>query len=276
MGVELTQYAYPKIGDMTVDAIEPADVMRCLLPIWNSKRETARKTRQRIGTVLKWAVAEGHRTDNPAGDALGAALPRTGHQTTHQRALAHRDVAAAVAKVRESGALIATKLCFEFLVLTACRSREVREATWAEVDFEDCVWTVPSSRTKTGREHRVPLSDRAVEVLREAEAIRQNVRVFPSATGRAMSDSTVSKLVRELGIEAVPHGFRSTFRDWCGEMTSTPREVAEAALAHQVGSSVELAYARSSLFDKRRVLMQQWATYLNRKPGKVVQLRQGA
>ena len=119
----LKSYAYPKIGSMPVDAVEPADVMRCLLPIWNKKRETARKVRQRIGTVMKWAIAEGHRKDNPAGDAIGAALPKVGHKTTHQRAMAHGDVAATLRKVRKCNALSSTKLAFEFLVLTACRSR---------------------------------------------------------------------------------------------------------------------------------------------------------
>ena len=217
--------------DMPVDAIEPADVMRCLLPIWNTKRETARKTRQRIGTVMKWAIAEGNRKDNPAGDAIGAALSKVGHKTTHQRAMAHGEVAAALSKVRNCNALASTKLAFELLVLTACRSREVREAKWDEVDLDARVWTVPGDRTKTGNEHRVPLSRRAISVLREANGFRESDLVFPTATGRTMGDNTLSKLLRDLRIAAVPHGFRSTFRDWCGEKTNAPREVAEAALA---------------------------------------------
>ena len=268
----LEAYAYPKIGDMPVDAIEPADVMRCLLPIWNEKRETARKTRQRIGTVMKWAIAERHRKDNPAGEAIGAALPKVGHKTTHQRAMAHSEVAAALRKVRNCNALSSTKLAFEFLVLTACRSREVREAAWDEVDLEAGVWSVPGDRTKTGSEHRVPLSRRAIAVLREARVFRENNLVFPTATGRTMSDSTLSKLLRELGIAAVPHGFRSTFRDWCGEMTNAPREVAEAALGHKVGNVVEQAYARSDLFDKRRALMESWARYVTREAGEGIEL----
>ena len=123
--------------------------------------------------------------------------------------------------------------------LTACRPREVREATWDEVDVDAAVWTVPGDRTKTGSEHRVPLSDRAMAVVEEARAFRENDLLFPAATGRKMSDSTLSKLLRELGIGAVPHGFRSTFRDWCGEMTNAPRELAEAALGHKVGNVVE-------------------------------------
>ena len=161
-----------------------------------------------------------------------------------------------------------TKLAFEFLVLTACRSREVREATWDEVDL----WTVPSDRTKTGSEHRGPLSDRAMAVVREARAFKENDLLFPTATGRIMSDNTLSKLLRELGIGAVPDGFRSTFRDWCGEMTNASREVAEAALGHKVGNVVEQAYARSDLFEKRRALMESWARYLGRETGDVIEL----
>ena len=249
---------------MPVDAIEPADVMRCLLPIWNTKRETARKVRQRIGTVMTWAIAEGHRKYNPAGDAIGAALPKVGHKTTHQRAIVHGDVAAALQKVRKCNALSSTKLAFEFLVLTACRSREILEATWDEVDLDAGVWTVRGDRTKTGSELRVPLSDRAMAVVEEARAFRENDLLCPITTGRRMSDSTLSKLLRELGIGAVPHGFRSTFRDLCGEMTNVPREVAEAALGHKVGNVVEPAYARSDLFEKRWALMESWARYLER------------
>ena len=268
----LRSYAYPKIGDVPVDAIKPADVLRCLLPIWNMKRETARKTRQRIGTVMKWAIAEGHRKDNPAGEVIGAALPKVGHKTTHQRAMAHGEVDAALRKVRNCNALASTKLAFEFLVLTACRSREVREAKWGEVDLDARVWTVPGDRTKTGNEHRVPLSRRAISVLREARGFRESDLVFPTATGRTMSDNTLSKLLRDLGIAAVPHGFRSTFGDWCGEMANAPREVAEEALGHKVGNVVDQAYARSDLFDKRRALMESWARYVTREAGEVIEL----
>ncbi len=271
---QMRDYALPKLGRLRVDEITPADVMRVLLPIWTTKRETARKLRARIGMCMKWAVAEGWRSDNPAGDAIGAALPRNGAHKRHQKALPHRDVAGAIAKVRASNATTAARLAFEFLVLTACRSGEVRGARWSEIDLDEALWTIPGERTKTGREHRVPLSNRALAILDEAAGIADGSgRVFPSPTGRALSDSTLSKLVRELGIEAVPHGFRSSFRDWCGEATSAPREVAEAALGHAVGNVVEAAYARSDLFDKRRDLMQRWARYLNPTAAPVVPLR---
>ena len=230
----LGAYAMPRLGRLPVSDVTTADVMAVLLPIWNEKRETARRVRQRIGAVMKWAVAQGFRQDNPAGDAIGAALPKSNGVQRHMRALHHADVAGALAKVRASGAAPTTKLAFEFLVLTAARSGEVRLATWDEIDQGAALWTVPANRMKTLRKHRVPLSGRAVEVLEAArDYADESGLVFPSVTGRPMSDMTLSKLVKEQGIAAVPHGFRSSFRDWCSD-TGHPREVAEAALAHVV------------------------------------------
>ena len=257
----LRDYAYPVLGDLRVDEIGSGDVLRALRPIWNAKRETAQRTRQRISAVMKAAIAAGHRLDNPAGDALTAALPKGGQKQRHQRALAHGEVAAAIDCVRRSSAHASTKLAFEFLVLTAARSGEVRLMSWDEVDAGDGLWTVPASRMKAGREHRVPLSARAAGILVEAGALRENDLVFPSVTGRRMSDNTLSKLLRELGIHAVPHGFRSSFRDWCGE-SGQPRELAEAALAHTIRNKAEAAYARTDLLERRRELMEAWSGYL--------------
>ena len=257
----LAAYAMPRLGRLPVSDVTTADVMAVLMPVWNEKRVTAGRVRQRIGAVMKWAVAQGFRQDNPAGDAIGAALPRSNGVQKHFRALPHADVAGALAKVRASGAAVTTKLAFEFLVLTAARSGEARLATWDEVDLAAALWTVPAERMKAQREHRVPLSGRAVEVLEAARDYADGSGLlFPSVTGRPLSDMTLSKLVKELGIAAVPHGFRSSFRDWCSD-TGQPREVAEAALAHAV-RGVEGAYARSDLFDRRRHLMDAWAAYL--------------
>ena len=270
----LATYAEPVIGAKSVATIDTADVLAVLSPIWTAKPETARKVRQRIGAVMKWAIAERHRQDDPTGDAITNALPRAPQARTHHRALPHTEVAAAVEAVRASGALVATRLAFEFVVLTTSRSGEVRLATWDEVDFKGATWTVPAERMKAGREHRVPLSARALAVLAEAREIADGSGlIFPSATGRAMSDSTISKLIRELGIKAVPHGFRSSFRDWAGE-TGESREVAEAALAHRLPDKTEAAYARSDLFDRRRDVMNAWAAYLSGDGGKVVELRE--
>ena len=257
----LRDYAYPVLGNKPVDEITSAHVLRVLQPIWNTKRETARRTRQRISAVMKAAIAAGYRSDNPAADALTSALPRGGGARRNQRALPYVDVADALARVRASMAHTTTKLALEFLVLTAARSGEVRMMVWDEVDTAENLWIVPADRMKAGKEHCVPLSASALTILREAAEIRQNHLVFPSATGRPMSDNTLSKLLRQLRIDAVPHGFRSSFRDWCGE-SAQPREVAEAALAHTIRNKAEAAYARTDLLERRRTLMEAWSHYL--------------
>ncbi len=260
----LDAYTMPRLGSRPVDRITTADVMAVLMPIWNEKRETARRVRQRLSAVMKWAVAQGYRDDNPAGDAIGAALPKNVGKREHQRALAHGDVARALQAIRETNAWVSTKLALEFAALTACRSGEVRGARWREVDPESATWTVPKERMKAGTEHRVPLSDRALAVLAEARGLSDGAGlVFPSATDRQLTDNTLSKLLRENCIDAVPHGFRSSFRDWCGD-SGVAREVAEACLAHVVKNQVEAAYARSDLLERRREVMQKWADYVSK------------
>ena len=261
----LRDYAMPRLGRRRIDQITTADVMAVLIPHWHTKNETMRRVRQRIGAVMKWAVAQGYRGDNPAGDAISAALPKTGTMRRHQRALPFAEVGAALAKVKGSNAYKGTVLALELLVLTACRSGEVRLTTWEEVDFEAETWTVPASRMKAKRDHRVPLSTRALEILHEARALSDGSGlVFPSAHGRAISDNTISKLLRKLGIEAVPHGFRSSFRDWAAECSDAPREVCELALAHVNSDRVEAAYRRTDLFERRRVLMEEWSGFVGR------------
>ena len=263
----LRDYAMKRLGRKRVDLITTADVMAVLIPFWHTKNETMRRVRQRIGAVMKWAVAQGYRGDNPAGDAISAALPKTGTMRQQQRALPFVEVGAALDKVKASRAYRGTVLALEFLVLTACRSGEVRQATWDEVDLEAETWTVPASRMKAKRDHRVPLSRRALEILREAHGLSNEAGlVFPSAHGRTISDNTVSKLLRDLGIEAVPHGFRSSFRDWAAECSEAPREVCELALAHVNSDRVEAAYRRTDLFERRRVLMEEWSAFVGQFP----------
>ena len=278
----MRDHVFPRIGAKTVGEVTTADVMATLLPIWTSKHVTARRVRQRIGTVMRWAIAQGYRQDNPAGDAITAALPKRPTPVQHRAALPHHEVAAALAAVRNADAWVGTRLAFEFLVLTAARSAEVRLATWGEMDLAAMVWTVPGRRMKAKREHRVPLYGRAVEVLREAKQLRgarneagDEALVFPAVRGRALDAAALSKLVRSLGIAAVPHGFRSSFRDWASERTNHPREVMEAALAHAVRNQTEAAYARSDLFERRRHLMEDWGEYLEVVRGQVVPLRRG-
>lgn len=266
----LARYAFPAFGAMRVDQITTADVLAAVLPIWAAKRETASRVRQRISAVMKWAIAQGYRQDDPAGAAVLAALPKgVGKAKRHHRALPYSEVADAVRRVRESQAWAGTKLLFEFLVLTAARSGEARLATWDEVDLAAATWTIPADRMKAKAEHRVPLAGRCIDLLEEAKDLPNLIApvatgglLFPSVRGRPTSDSTVSKLLRQLGIDAVPHGFRSTFRDWAAERTNTPHAVMEAALAHTIPNAAERAYARSDLFDRRRALMERWAAHV--------------
>ena len=207
---------------------------------------------------MRWSFAN----DNPC-DRIGPALGPQNDIVTHRQALPHRDVAAAIETVRASDAAPVVKLAFEFLVLTAVRSGDVRGALWAEIDTADRVWTIPATRMKMKREHRVPLCGRAVEVLDVARALAHgNPLVFPTPRGKQFRPMALSGLLKRLEIAAVPHGFRSSFRDWAAEETDHPREVAEAALAHLVRNPVEAAYARSDLFERRRRLMDDWAAYL--------------
>ena len=192
------------------------------------------------------------------------AFPRIG-------ALPVSEVTDALATVRVSQASVTTKRAFEFLVLTAARSGEVRLATWDEMDLDAGVWTVPAARMKAKRDHRVPLSRRALAILHDVQRLSDGTSLaFRSPRGKPLSNMTLSKLIKELGIAAVPHGFRSSFRDWAAERTSTPREVVEAALAHTVQNPTEAAYARSDLFERRRRLMDDWAAYLSGAPEYVV------
>ena len=259
----LSRFAFPRIGKMPVSEVTSADVLEILTPLWHRKVETARRVRQRLRAVLEWAVAMEFRIDNPC-DRIGPVLGPQQDVTEHMQALPHREVAAVIRTVRASPALPAARLAFEFLVLTAARWGEVRWAEWEEIDRDGRVWTVPARRAKTNRRHRVPLCGRALEILEAAQALGEGAGplVFTHGGGRPMHDSQVRRLLRELGIAAVPHGFRSSFRDWAGEETDHPREVIEAALAHVVRNRVEAAYARSDLFERRRLLMDDWARYL--------------
>ena len=259
----LATYAFPHFGEKSVDQISSGDVMNALTPIWTAKPETARRVRQRVSAVMKWAIANDFRSGNPAGEAIDAALPRTPRFRAHYRALHYTEVPAVIGVIRSSGALPVTKLSLEFLVLTAARSGEVRLAAWEEMDPEARTWVISAGRMKAGREHRVPLQDRALAILEEARPLGcRSGLVFPVASGNPLSNMTYGKLLQRLGVDCVPHGFRSSFRDWAAEQTDAPHAVMEAALAHTVSNAVEAAYARSDLFDRRRRLMDAWESYL--------------
>ena len=263
----LERHALPKIGNLPITEIDRAAVLDVLLPIWTSKPETARRVRQRMRTVFAFYQALEVIEHNPAGEAINAALPKTPKFKAHLRSLPYRELGVALKTVDASEASPASKLCLRFLVLTAGRSGEARAATWDEIDSDGATWTIPSERMKAGVEHRVPLSAQALDVLGSARSLDDGSNlVFPSPLrkGQALSDMTLTKVLKVAGLHdrATVHGMRTSFKTWTMEQTGTPWAVGEAALAHQLGGAVEQAYARSDLFDLRRVLMQQWADYL--------------
>ena len=266
----LQRYAFPRIGTRPVSEVTSADVLAILSPIWHTKPVIAKAVRQRLHAVLEWAIAMNLRSDNPA-DRVRPVLGPQRNIVEHMRALPHREVAAAVATVRASREKPADKLAFEFLVLTAARSGEVRFATWDEMDTTVHVWTLSAARMKMKRDHRVPLCGRAIEILREARMIGDaGPLVFNDRGGMPLDTKQFRRLIEHCGIACVPHGFRSSFRDWAAEETDHPREVIEAALAHVVQNKVEAAYARSDLFERRRRLMNDWEAYLAGARGRVV------
>ena len=249
----LNTYAYPAFGNTRIDRITRAEVLDMLLQIWDTKPSLARKLRQRIRVIFAAAMAYEYIDINPAGEVIDAGLPKIRAVSAHFRALPYRDVPDVLRRVEASQARLASRLCFRFLVLTAARSGEARGARWDEIDLDALTWAIPGSRMKAGREHRVPLSDAALNVLRRAKALDDNSGlVFPSLykPGRELSDMTLTKLLRDLGFadRATVHGFRTSFKTWCMEMEGIDWDVGEAALAHTLGNSTEAAYARSRPF----------------------------
>ena len=224
----MERYVFPRIGERPVSEVNTADVLEILTPIWHVKAATAREVRQRIRSVLEWAIALDMRNDNPCDRVLPVLGPQN-DIVTHRQALPHKDVAAAIETVRTSkSGQPAVKLAFEFLVLAAARSAEVRLATWTEINTADCVWTIPALRMKAKREHRVPLCGRALEMLNAALSLGEGSGlVFPMRSGRPISPSTLPKMLQYHEIAAVPHGFRSSFRDWAAEETDHPREIVD-------------------------------------------------
>ena len=258
----LHRYAFPRIGKVSVSEVTSADLLEILSPIWYTKAATARVVLQRIRAVLDWAVAMEFRTGNPC-DQLRPVLGAQNRVIRHMRALPHREVASAIRAVRGSRPSVAGPLAFEFLVLTAARWGEVRWAEWEEIDDSAGVWTVPAARMKAKREHRVPLGPRTLEILDQVRTVDGHGRfVFTRGGAKPLSEKTLRRLLNKHDVAAVPHGFRSSFRDWAAEKTDHPREVVEAALAHVVHNKVEAAYRRTDLFERRRHLMNDWAAYL--------------
>ena len=269
----LERHVFPLLGAKPVCDVKTRDLLLVLTPMWHKTPELALQVRFRLGAVMKWSVAHGHRCDNPAGAPLSTVLPRSAAPTRHYRALPHAEVAGAVRVVRATAATPSTKLLLEFIILTAARTGAARNACWPEIDIESAMWAVPALRMKgrkarkTRVDHRVPLSDAALSVLRQARVLCSGSGlIFPGSSGAPLSNMTALKLLRTSGIACVTHGFRSSFRDWCGE-TGVAREVAELCLAHRIAGSVEGAYARSDLYDRRKPVMQAWGVYVTAGAG---------
>jgi integrase len=274
----LTVYAAP-LRDMRVDQIETTHVLSVLRPLWLTRQATAQRLRGRIEKVLDAAKALGHRSgENPSRwkGCLDHLLPkREKIERDHHAAMPYPDIPSFIAELRERAGVVARAL--EFAILTATRAGEATGARWEEIDLDAKVWTVPAARMKAGRAHSIPLSQRALEIIETMGEARASPFIFSANGGSAVDADSMLDLMRRMGVEdATAHGFRSSFRDWCGNETHVPREIAEAALAHSVGNAVEVAYRRSSALEKRRVLMQDWANYIEpRDPAaNVVQLRE--
>lgn len=263
----LESYAYPFIGSLLVADVNQNNVLAVLEPIWKTKTETASRLRGRIEQVLDWATVRGYREGlNPARwrghlDKL-LPSPKKIAAVEHHAALPYSETGAFMAALRAQSGMGARAL--EFGILTAARSGELRGATWAEIDLPARRWVIPKDRMKANREHRVPLSDEVVEILTALPKLADSEFVFCSPRGGQLSDMALTAVLRRMNVNAVPHGFRSTFRDWAAECTNYPNEVAEMALAHAVGDKVEAAYRRGDMLEKRALMMSDWAAFCAR------------
>ena len=266
----LERYAYPTIGDLLVRDVTLSHVMAIIEPYWTTKTETMSRLRNRIELVLDWARVRKYRSEeNPARwkGNLDKLLPNRSvvAPVKNHKALPAGQIYEFTTNVRALDGFVAR--CLEFLVLTGCRSSEGRMATWSEIDFGSATWNVPGERMKNGRPHRVPLCDHAVQLLKLLPRVEGTDYVFPgSKPNRPMSDGTLGKRMRSLGFDATPHGFRATFTSWCASSTAHAFEVREMALAHSIGDKTVAAYQRDDLFEKRRLLMNDWAKFIHQPP----------
>lgn len=268
-------YVYPKIGSVLARDVELPQVLAVLEPIWKTKTETASRVRGRVESVLDWAAARNYRQGlNPARwkGHLDKLLPKPSKvaKVEHHDALPVSEVGAFMVELRKHEGVGAKAL--EFAILTAARSGEVRGATWSEIDKDAKIWVIPGDRMKAGREHRVPLTEQAIRILDALPRVAGSNYVFTAPRGGQLSDMTLSAVIRRMGAPCVPHGFRSSFRDWASERTNYPSDMAEMALAHTISDKVEAAYRRGDMFEKRRRMMADWAKFCDivETKGKVV------
>ena len=270
----LEAYAFPSFGDRSVAQVDAAAVRDALSAIWLEKPETARRLRQRIRTVIDWAVAKGYRDMALAMPVIDKALPKQRAKVRHHAALPYDDLPAFMVELRKRESM--GRWALEAAILTAARSGEVRLAEWSEFDMEAATWTIPAERMKAGREHVVPLSAPALALFERMKAHKRedsNYVFCGTKRGKPLSDMTLTKALRDMGLDVTAHGFRSTFRDWVAEKTSYHADLAEAALAHVVSDKTVAAYQRGTMLEKRRLLMDAWATFCsNESIDKVVPL----
>lgn len=270
----LEQYAFPVCGQTPVDQIDTSHIMAILNPIWLKKAETARRVRQRLSAVMDWAKAKGYRTAENPVTGITRALPKQTTKQAHHKAVRYQDLPTVVRQIRESNSSVTVRLALEFLVLTATRTSEVLLAQWNEIDWNNQCWTIPAERMKAGRAHTVPLSPAAMRILQNARVQSPDVGLIFQGRrhGKPLSQDALRMALRHMGRTETPHGFRSTFRDWSAEKTNMPREVCEAALAHVNPNKTEAAYLRTTVFDKRKRLMEDWARFVESARADVVQL----
>ena len=269
----LENHVLPKIGELPVSQITSSDILSVLSPIWNTRTDTARKLKQRIRLIIKWARAKGFFQGDDPVELAEQALPRKKRSDNHHKSLSYKDVPDLIVKIKESKISLPTQLAIQFTILSACRTSEVLRASWDEIDMQNLIWTIPAKRMKTGKIHEVPISSGMKEVLKDAkDKIDSPDYIFSSdQSGKELSNNTLRLAVQKrLGVDTTIHGMRSSFKDWASETTNFANEVSEMALAHVIPNKTEAAYRRGNLMDKRRHLMQMWSDFVNDNQNKVI------
>ena len=271
----LEHHVFPTIGKLPISQVTSADILRVLTPIWNTKGDTAKKIKQRLRMIIKWARAQGYFQGDDPVELAEQALPKQLKSDDHHKSLEFEKLPEMISNLRKSKISLPTKLALEFTILSACRTNEVLNAKWEEIDLTKLVWSIPSETMKGGKVHQVPLTDRMTVILNDCKKLKtNNDLLFPSEiNGEALSNNTMRlALKKRLKVDATVHGMRSSFKDWASETTNFANEVSEMALAHTISNKTELAYRRRTLIEKRRQLMQKWSDYLNNKKGEVIEL----
>ena len=269
----LENHVLPKIGKLPISQITSSDILNVLSPIWNTRTDTARKLKQRIRLIIKWARAKGYFQGDDPVELAEQALPRKKRSDNHHKSLSYKDVPDLIVKIKESKISLPTQLAIQFTILSACRTSEVLRASWDEIDMQNLIWTIPAKRMKTGKIHEVPISSGMRDILKDAkDKIGSPDYIFSSdQSGKELSNNTLRLAVQKrLGVDTTIHGMRSSFKDWASETTNFANEVSEMALAHVIPNKTEAAYRRGNLMDKRRHLMQMWSDFINNNQSKVI------